>query len=269
MAAGWKLDGRTALVTGGSRGLGYAIAQALRDRGANVAIIARDDAAVKSAASRLEGDSSSQSVLPIVADVADSESVQSALTQARDWQGRLDIVVNNAGPQLIPSSLADAEEHAVLSAFDTKLLGFLRVSQAALPLLNQEGTGSIVNVAGATAHALVPNTGVTGIVNAAVVALTSFLASEAAPKNVRVNAISPGMTKTEGWLAKNEMAAQQQGKSPEEVRASMVQMLGIRLGRWAEPSEIGAAAAFLASDDASYMTGQVLRVDGGLSKPVA
>jgi NAD(P)-dependent dehydrogenase (short-subunit alcohol dehydrogenase family) len=177
--------------------------------------------------------------------------------------------VNNAGPQLPPTRVTDADENVITSAFDTKLLGFLRVSRAALPLLNQAGKGSIVNVAGATAHVPIPNTAVTGIINASVVALTSFLAGEAAPNNVRVNAISPGMTKTEGWLARNEAAAAQQGITADEVRAGVVKGLGIGLGRWAEPAEIGAAAAFLASDDASYVTGQVLRVDGGLSKPVA
>lgn len=98
---------------------------------------------------------------------------------------------------------------------------------------------------------------------------SAYLATEAAPSNIRVNAISPGMTKTEGWLTKTEAMGKQQGKSPEEVRAGMSQGLGIRLNRWADPAEIGAVAAFLASDDASYVTGQVLRVDGGMTKPVA
>ncbi|MEM6110647.1 SDR family oxidoreductase [Mycobacterium sp. 050272] len=267
MTAGWSLDGRTAFVTGGSRGLGFAIAEALLQRGAHVAIVSRNDADVKAAASRMAADSIK--VLPLVADVTDDESVKAALEQANGWQGRLDILVNNAGPQLAPSPVVNADENVITSAFDTKLLGFLRVSRAALPYLGQSGKGCIVNVAGATAHVPVPNTGVTGIVNASVVALTSFLATEAAQSNVRVNAISPGMTKTEGWLTKNEAAAAQQGISADDVRAGVVKALGIRLGRWAEPSEIGAAAAFLASDEASYMTGQVMRVDGGLSKPVA
>lgn len=269
MAAGWNLEGRTAFVTGGSRGLGYAIAQALLERGAKVAIAARDEAAVKAAAGRLTADGRAEDVLSVVVDVTDAESVDNALAEVHAWQGSLDIVVNNAGPQLAPSPLEQADENVVASAFDTKLIGFLRVAQAALPLLSRTGSGSIINVVGATAHAVIPNTGPTAIVNAGVVALTSYLATEAAAGNVRVNAISPGMTKTEGWLTKTEAMAKQQGKSAEEVRAGMAKGLGIRLDRWAEPAEIGAAAAFLASDDASYMTGQVLRVDGGLSKPVA
>lgn len=262
-----SLDGRTALVTGGSRGLGFAIARALLERGARVALLARDEAAAKSAADHLVGDTGGE-VLTLTADVADGASVVDAVEQAARWRGRLDVVVNNAGPQLVPNSLGDTDPSVIASAIDVKLLGFARVASAALPLLSRDGTGSVVNVAGATAHALVPNAGATAIVNAAVVAFTSYLATEAAAHNVRVNTLSPGMTKTEGWLAKHEAAGRQQGKSPEEVRAAMVQALGIRLGRWAEPEEIGRAACFLASDESSYMTGQVLRVDGGLTRPV-
>ncbi|MEU1597606.1 SDR family oxidoreductase [Streptomyces sp. NPDC005708] len=269
MAAGWNLEGRTAFVTGGSRGLGFAIAQALLERGAKVAIAARDEAAVKAAAGRLTAGAGAEDVLPVVADVTDADSVNSALAEVHAWQGSLDILVNNAGPQLAPSALEGVDEKVIASAFDTKLIGFLRVSQAALPFLSRTGSGNIVNVVGATAHAVIPNTGPTAIVNAGVVALTSYLATEAAASNIRVNAISPGMTKTEGWLTKTEAMGKQQGKSAEAVRAGMAKGLGIRLDRWAEPAEIGAAAAFLASDDASYVTGQVLRVDGGLSKPVA
>ncbi|MFD7437321.1 SDR family NAD(P)-dependent oxidoreductase [Streptomyces sp. NPDC059861] len=269
MAAGWNLEGRTAFVTGGSRGLGFAIAQALLGRGAKVAIAARDEAAVKAAAGRLTAGSGAEDVLPVVADVTDADSVNSALAEVHAWHGALDIVVNNAGPQLTPSPLDKVDEKNIASAFDTKLIGYIRVAQAALPYLSRTGTGSIVNVVGATAHLLIPQAGATGIVNAGVVALTSYLATEAAADNIRVNAISPGMTKTEGWLTKTEAMGKQQGKSPEEVRAGMAQGLGIRLARWADPAEIGAAAAFLASDDASYVTGQVLRVDGGMTKPVA
>ncbi|MFF3559615.1 SDR family NAD(P)-dependent oxidoreductase [Streptomyces sp. NPDC002574] len=269
MAAGWNLEGRTAFVTGGSRGLGFAIAQALLERGAKVAIAARDEAAVKAAAGRLSAGAGAEDVLPVVMDVTDADSVNGALAEVHAWQGGIDILVNNAGPQLAPSTLDNVDETVVAAAFDTKLLGFLRVSRAALPFLSRNGSGAIVNVVGATAHAVIPNTGPTAIVNAGVVALTSYLASEAAPSNIRVNAISPGMTRTEGWLTKTEAMGKQQGKSAEEVRAGMAKGLGIRLDRWAEPTEIGSAAAFLASDDASYVTGQVLRVDGGLSKPVA
>src|SRR5215469_7699167 len=145
MAAGWNLEGRTAFVTGGSRGLGFAIAQALLERGAKVAIAARDEAAVKAAADRLTAGAGTENVLSVVADVNDADSVNSVLAEVHAWQGGLDILVNNAGPQLAPSTLDGVDEKVIASAFDTKLLGFLRVSQAALPLLSRTGSGNIVN----------------------------------------------------------------------------------------------------------------------------
>jgi NAD(P)-dependent dehydrogenase (short-subunit alcohol dehydrogenase family) len=264
MGQGTELAGRTALVTGASRGLGYAIAQALRQEGAAVALVARDETGVKEAAARLGGETLTLSV-----DVRDTDSVVAAVNSAHEWRGRLDIVVNCAGPQISSAPIADTEDAAVSAALDTKLRGFVRVAKAALPKIANDGTGAIVNIAGATAHMLVPGTVIAGMTNAAVVALTSYLASEAAARNVRVNAVSPGMTMTEGWLARHEAMAEQQDKTPDEVRAGMVSALGIRLGRWARTEEIAAAVVFLASDRASYITGQVLRVDGGLTKPVA
>ena len=109
-----------------------------------------------------------------------------------------------------------------------KLTGFHRVATAALPLISDSGTGRIINIAGQTARTLVPNAGVTGITNAAVIALTSYLASEGAARHVLVNAISPGMTLTEGWTARHEAMAAQQGTSGEAVRDGMAKGLGIR-----------------------------------------
>lgn len=262
------LAGRVALVTGASRGIGFAIVRALQEEGVRVAALARGDAALKAAGEKLpkQGDSE---LLLLSADVTDSKSVQWAVEQARSWGGQLDIVVNCAGPQLTPSPLAQTPDSVIADYLDVKLLGFHRVAAAALPLLSDSGSGRIINVAGQTARTLVPNAGVTGIANAAVIAFTSYLASEAAARNVLVNAISPGMTLTEGWLGKHEAMAEQQGKTAEQVRDAMTAGAGIRLGRWAQPEEVAKSVVFLASDLACYMTGRVLEVDGGLSKSVA
>jgi 3-oxoacyl-[acyl-carrier protein] reductase len=262
------LQGRVALVTGASRGIGYAIAEALYQHGARVAALARDKGALDAAFSRIE-DADSESVLAVPADVTDAASVKEAVAAAHAWGGRLDILVNCAGPQLTPSPLAQTPDSVLTSYLDVKLTGFHRVASAALPLISDTGTGRIINIAGQTARTLVPNAGVTGITNAAVIALTSYLASEGAARHVLVNAISPGMTLTEGWISRHEAMAAQQGTSREAVRDGMTKGLGIRLGRWAEAGEVAQAAVFLASDLSSYITGQVIEVDGGLTKSVA
>lgn len=263
-----ELTGRVALVTGASRGIGLAIVRALGEEGAKVVGLARDEAALKAAAAdQANGDESE--LLLLSADVTSADSVKHAVERAHSWAGRLDIVVNCAGPQLTPSPLTQTPDAVLADYLNVKLLGFHRVASAALPLLSDTGTGRIINVAGQTARTLIPNAGVTGITNAAVIALTSYLASEAAARNVLVNAISPGMTLTEGWLGKLEAMAKQQGKTAEQVREAMSAGAGIRLGRWAETDEIAKCVVFLASDLASYMTGRVLEVDGGFSKAVS
>jgi NAD(P)-dependent dehydrogenase (short-subunit alcohol dehydrogenase family) len=269
MSTDIRLDGRTALVTGGSSGIGFAVAAALHERGAAVALLARNEVAAKEAAARLTGAGAPDSALAVPVDVRDADAVDEAVGQVHAWTGRLDVVVNCAGPRLNPGPLAQTPISVLAEALDTKLLGFLRVAQAALPLLETGGTGRIVNIAGATAHSAVPGSAVTGVTNAAVVALTSYLATEAAERNILVNTVSPGMTLTDGWLGRHEAMAAQQGCTEDEVRAGMAQALGIRLGRWAGTGEIAAAVVYLASDLGSYVTGQVLRVDGGLTRQVA
>jgi 3-oxoacyl-[acyl-carrier protein] reductase len=259
------LKGRVALVTGASRGIGYAIAEAFYQHGARVAALARDKDALDAAVARIDA---SGSVLAVPADVTDTASVRAAVAAAHAWGGRLDVVVNCAGPQLTPAPLAETPDTVLTSYLDVKLMGFHRVASAALPLITDDGTGRIINIAGQTARTLVPNAGVTGITNAAVIALTSYLASEGAARHVLVNAISPGMTLTEGWISRHEAMAEQQGTSREAVRDGMTKGVGIRLGRWAETAEIAQAAVFLASDLSSYITGQVIEVDGGLTKSV-
>jgi 3-oxoacyl-[acyl-carrier protein] reductase len=262
-----RLDGRTALITGGGSGIGLAMAEALHAQGAAVAVLGRTKAKLEAAERQIAAGSEGR-VRTVVADVNNVEAVADALREVHQWQGRLDIVINCAAPLLAVGPLAEADEAVMSDALNAKTVGYLRVARAALPLIEKGGTGRIINIACMAAHTLVPNIGVAAAVNAAVVAMTSYLAAEAAPQGVLVNGISPGMTLTQVWLDRHAATAEAKNLTPEQVRDGMVENLGIRLGRWARPEEIAAAAVFLASDLSSYVSGQVLQVDGGLGKSV-
>lgn len=252
------LTDRVALVTGATRGIGFAVARALRAEGARVAILARNKDDLDSAAAKLGGDT-----LPVVADLTDRDAVDRAVEQVVDWGGALNVVVNNAGPLLRGGGVAELDDEPWLGAFDTKLMGMVRVCRAALPALATDGTGRIVNISGESAKTVMLNAGVTAATNAGVLALTKYLASEAAPRRVLVNAVVPGMTHTEGWQTRAEATG-----DADTFFAGTVERLGILTGRWAEPAEIANAVVFLASDLASYVTGATLVVDGGQAKGI-
>jgi NAD(P)-dependent dehydrogenase (short-subunit alcohol dehydrogenase family) len=260
------LTDRVALITGASKGLGLAIAQALSAEGAHVVLVARDETGLADAAKTLEGNPGD--VLTFAADITSSDEVTAAVTAASEWKNKLNVVVNNAGPPMRPGGIADHPDEVWASAFDTKAIGMIRVSRAALAALADDGTGRIINISGATAEAIIPNGVVTAVVNGAVQAFTSYLATEAAARNINVNAVCPGMMNTDGWRQRLAGMGEAQGKSADQMQAGMTQGLGIRAGRWGDPAEVGEIVAFLASDRAAYITGQSLLVDGGLVKSV-
>lgn len=257
---GNRLDGRVALVTGGSGGIGMATARVFREEGASVAITDLDADRVDAAAREIAGDG--DGVIGIAADISSEREAARAVRETVDRFGRLDILANVAAIRVY-GPITEATPESWESIIGVNLLGTAYSCKAAIPEIARSGGGSIVNVS--SSNAMVGRGGMAqyDATKGAMLSLTRALACDHVDDGIRVNAVSPGPTLTP-FHVRRRMA--DTGETYEQAEAAMraAGAPGVLMGRQAEPVEIARAILFLASDEASYITGVNLPVDGGL-----
>ncbi len=257
------LNGKTAIVTGGSAGIGFAIAQALYEEGANVVLVARDGARLEQAVAALERSADAEQAKRVIAvsgDLRDKETAARIVDAAVRQFGHIDLLVNNAGAARSGSFL-ELKEQDFLDAWEVKLHGYIRLVQSAVPELAKRGGGSIVNIAGSAARTPSPLFVTGGTANAAIVNFTRGISKELAKSRIRINVVSPGVTATERAERLIAQRAEAKQITVEEERSRTIGE--IPLGRLVEPEDIAAITLFLLSDRAKAVTGAEFVVDGG------
>jgi NAD(P)-dependent dehydrogenase (short-subunit alcohol dehydrogenase family) len=256
------LEDKAVFITGGARGIGYGIARAVLEAGAQVAVGDLDEQALSAARDTLISESSvtDDAVFAIVVDVVDEQSVENALTTTQSHFGYLDGLVNNAGIiQLGEDLRASAQDWRV--QMEVNVIGTHNCCRTfANMLINAEQAGAIVNIASNCGKVGYPNMAGYNASKAAVINLTRSLSSELSAHNINVNAICPGGVNTPMLMECAEAVGRRIGEDPNELFKTMVPA---QLGRHIEPLEIGRVTAFLLSDDANIIRGQSINADGG------
>jgi len=256
------LKGRRAVVTGGSKGLGRAIADELAREGAAVAICARNQDEVTAAGEELERHGNE--VFARVADVTDPQAVTTFVDDAAAALGGIDILVNNAG-RARPGTFATLSDDDWKGDLDVKLFSMIRCSRAALPHLRASEAARIININAVQAKVPDPRFFATSTNRAACLAFTKTLSLELAPDGVLVNAVNIGYVVTPQWANIHQHRAPE--LSEDEFFSTMAEA-EVPLGRFGTPDEVSGLVAFLASDRASYITGAMIDVAGGMGRYV-
>lgn len=257
------LKGKVAMVAGASRGLGYAVAEALAHEGATVAISSSNQSSIDEAATRLS--STGARVVSTAVDVRNADQIAAWMKKTVDQFGGVDMLMTNAGGPPAGSSLS-FDDGAWQNAMDLLFFSTLRMVRAAVPSMKQRGGGAILMSTSSSVKEPIANLALSNVVRSAVSSLCKTLSIELAPDKIRVNQIVPGRIDTLRVRQLDDIAATRQHATPEQAKARAV--ANIPMGRYGEIDEFGRTGAFLLSEAASYITGATVQVDGGQMKGV-
>jgi NAD(P)-dependent dehydrogenase (short-subunit alcohol dehydrogenase family) len=260
-----QLEGKTAIVTGGSRGIGKAIARELAFEGVDVAIAARGRDALEASAAELAAETGRR-ILPVQVDTSDDDSVRAMVTRVREELGGVDILVNNAavvGGGPVPP-LEGLTEEIVWADMNVKVMGYLRCAQAVAPLMRERGWGRIITISGLGAR--ISRSIVGSMRNVSVAAMTKNLADTLGPDGINVTVVHPGATRTEASEAMIAARAKAMGVSAEAMEEQLGATNSIR--HFLSASEVAWVVAFLASPKSIAINGDAVAAGGGVGDSI-
>ena len=256
-----RMDGRIALITGSSEGLGKAMALAFAEAGADVAICARREEQLMAARKDI-AEATGRTIRAYVADVASADGVQSLWKRVIDDFGRVDVLVNNAGTSQT-GTFVDITDEVWQADLDLKLFAAIRLCRLAFPGMTDRKWGRIINILNTGAKAPRGGSAPTAVSRAAGMALTKILSKEGAPHNVLVNGLCTGIIDSHQWVRRFEASGG--NRDYQTFLADMAEQMGLPMGRVGTAEEYANVACFLASDAGSYVTGTAINIDGGAS----
>jgi 3-oxoacyl-[acyl-carrier protein] reductase len=255
-----RIAGKRALVLGGNRGIGQGIAQALAAEGVHVALTGRDAQRMSKAVTELKASNPKVDVQAFALDLADTAALTGFASNITEKFGAIDILINNTGgPGYGGASQRGAAEW--ISSFNEMVLSVITLTDAFLPGMRQRQWGRIMTVVSSGVVQPIPILGVSNTLRNALVAWSKTLSMEVAKEGITVNVLVPGRIDTDRVRMTDEAVAQKEGITPAEAKRRSTAI--IPMGRYGAPAEFGALAAFVASEPASYITGSMLRCDGG------
>ena len=254
-----KLKDKVALVLGASKGLGRASALALSAEGAKVVICSRNEDELKKTAAEIQQQTGNP-VVAIPADVSNADQVKNLIKQAAETFGGIDILVNNGGGPPF-DKFENFDDEAWQKAFELTLLGFARTARAVLPYMKKAGSGRIINIISMSVKSVLNNGVLTTSMRMGIVGMSKLMADELGPYHVTVNNIAPGLILTD--RVKEVLP---EGVDIEQALKDRAKTIPV--GRIGKPEELGALVAFLASEQAAYISGTTIQIDGGASRSI-